>query len=50
MLTKLKQVFFRAAFESGRVRNTIQNRNKEWITVLAIICADGIILLPGLIY
>ena len=50
MLTKLKRVFFKAAFESGRVKNTIQDGNREWITVLATICADGTTLSPGLIY
>ena len=50
ILIKLKKVFFKAAFKLGRVKNTIQNRNKKWITVLATICVDKIILLLGLIY
>jgi DDE superfamily endonuclease len=50
MLTKLRRVFSRAVFKSGRVKNTIQDGNREWITVLATICADGTTLSPGLIY
>ena len=50
MLTKAKQVFTKAAFESGKIKNTIQNGNREWITILAIICTDGTALSPGLIY
>jgi len=49
-LTKARRVFSKAAFKSGRLTNTIQDRSREWITVLAIICADGTALLLGLIY
>ena len=47
---KLKRVFSKAVFKLGRVKNTIQNKNREWITVLAIIYADRTTLLLGLIY
>lgn len=50
MLTKAKRVFSKSAFKSGQLKNTIQNGNREWITILATICADGTTLSPGLIY
>jgi len=50
MLTKAKQVFTKAAFESGKIKNTIQDGNRKWITILATICADRTALSPGLIY
>ena len=50
MLTRVKRVFFKAAFESGKVKNTIQDGNIEWITVIVTICADGTTLLLSLIY
>jgi hypothetical protein len=50
MLTKAKRVFSKAVFTSGKIKNTIQDGNREWITVIATICADGTTLSPGLIY
>jgi len=50
MLTKAKQVFSKAIFKSGKIKYIIQDGNREWITVIAIICADRTTLLPGLIY
>ena len=49
-LQKARRVFTKEAFNSGRLRNISQDDNREWITVLATICADGITLSPGLIY
>ena len=50
MLIRVKRVFSKAAFESGKIKNIIQDRNREWITVIATIYVDGTTLLPGLIY
>ena len=49
-LLKVRRIFSRAAFESGRIKHVIQDGNREWITLIAIICADGTYLSPGLIY
>jgi hypothetical protein len=49
-LQKARRVFTKEAFDSGRLRNISQDGNREWITVLATICADGTTLSPGLIY
>jgi hypothetical protein len=50
MLTRLKWVFFKAIFELGKIKNIIQDGNREWITVIAIIYIDGVTLLLDLIY
>ena len=50
ILKRLKWVFFRAVFKSGKVKNIIQDGNREWITVLAMIYIDKITFLLGLIY
>ena len=41
ILIKAKRVFSKAAFESGMIKHTIQDGNREWITVIAIIYIDG---------
>jgi hypothetical protein len=40
----------RDALISGRIQSTIYNSNREFISVLAYIYADGTALLAGLIY
>lgn len=49
-LTKSKRVFTKALFENQKLIDTSQDRNRQWITVIANICADGTFLSPGLIY
>jgi hypothetical protein len=49
-LKKVRRVFSKDAFTKGRVQNVSQDGNREWITILATICADGSHLSPGLIY
>lgn len=49
-LSKVKRVFSRAAFKSGRIKHVIQDGNREWITLIATIYADGTYVSPGLIY
>ena len=49
-LTKLRRIFSKKAFDDGRIKNISQNGNREWITIIATICADGTSLSPGLIY
>jgi hypothetical protein len=45
-----KQVFSRAQWESKQVRAALQDGSREWVTVVATICADGSTLPPALIY
>jgi hypothetical protein len=45
-----KRVFSKNSFVKKRVRAATQDGSREWITVLASVCADGSALPPGLIY
>jgi hypothetical protein len=45
-----KRVFSRKMWERKEVRAAIQDGSREWITVLACVCADGSHLPPSLIY
>ena len=49
-LTKSKRVFTKATFEKKRLLGAIRDGNRDWITVLATICADGTWIAPALIY
>jgi hypothetical protein len=50
ILSKQKRIFSKARYELGGLRQAIQDGNREWITSIACICADGSWLPPGLIY
>jgi hypothetical protein len=45
-----KRVFSRRTWERKEVRAAIQDGSREWITLLACVCADGSHLPPSLIY
>jgi hypothetical protein len=45
-----KRVFSKRQWERNQVRDTLQDGSREWVTLLAAICADGGVLPPGLIY
>ncbi|KAF2802629.1 uncharacterized protein BDZ99DRAFT_503812 [Mytilinidion resinicola] len=49
-LVKKKRIFSKLAYKLGRMRHVIQDGNREWITVVAAICADNTALPPTLIY
>jgi hypothetical protein len=49
-LTKSKRIYSKAAFESKRLIGNKQDGNREWITILACICANSTAILPSLIY
>ena len=49
-LTKARRIFTKQALESKRILGPAQDGNRKWITCLATICADGLWLLPGLIF
>jgi hypothetical protein len=45
-----KRIFSRALWERKQVTDSLQDGNREWISVLACICADGTALPPGLVF
>jgi hypothetical protein len=48
--TRSKRVFSKASYSRKEVTSALQDRNREWITLLACICGDGTSLSPGVIY
>ncbi|KAF2818605.1 hypothetical protein CC86DRAFT_363944 [Ophiobolus disseminans] len=50
ILTRLKRIFSKRLYEEGNIKANIQDGNREWIMLLACICADGLALAPALIY
>ena len=49
-VAKQQRVFSKTAATSGALKGALQDGNREWITMLAGICADGTPLPPVLIY
>lgn len=49
-MTKAKRIVSRKQFEQKKIIGNTQDGNREWLTVVACICADGTHLPPGLIY
>ena len=47
---RTKRIFSRASYEDRRSRSTIQDGSRDWITLIACVCADGSYLDPSLIY
>ena len=45
-----KRVFSRALWESGGVKNAMQDGSREWVTSLACICGDGSAIPPLLLF
>jgi transposase len=45
-----KRIFDRPLYESRQVRQSIQDGSREWISLIACICADGSTIDPALIY
>lgn len=50
LLQKSHPIFPRALYKRDQLIATGQHGNREWITVLAAICADGTAISPSLIY
>ncbi|KAI7973275.1 hypothetical protein EIK77_004552 [Talaromyces pinophilus] len=48
--TKEKRIFSRRKYELGGHKHFLQDGNREWITTIACICANGKALSPALIY
>jgi len=47
---RMKRVFNIEHYASGKLRGAGEDGNREWITLLACICADGTALPPSVIY
>jgi hypothetical protein len=50
VLAKLKRIFSKDAFIRKRVSSALKDSSREWITLLASVCADGTALPPAIIY
>ena len=50
ILGKMKRIFSRRFYEEGGMKQMLQDGNREWITTIACICADGTSLPPALVY
>ena len=48
--TRTHRVFNRAMWDRGELKAALQDGSREWITIVAAICADGTALDPCLIY
>lgn len=49
-IQKSKKIFTKASYDADKLPAAGQDGNREWITVLATICANGTALPPALIY
>ncbi|SMR48600.1 unnamed protein product [Zymoseptoria tritici ST99CH_1E4] len=50
MLQKTRRIFTKKHYLSERLIGNMQDGSREWITLIATICADGTCLPPALIY
>ncbi|KAI7972834.1 hypothetical protein EIK77_000322 [Talaromyces pinophilus] len=48
--TKRKRIFTRRKYELGGYKQHVQDGNREWITTIGCICANGTAISPALIY
>ena len=45
-----KRIFDKALYQSKAFRQSLHDGNREWLTILAAICANRSVLPPGIIY
>jgi hypothetical protein len=50
VLGRTKRVFSRRQYEKKEVRQARQDGSREWVSLLAAICADGTALPPSIIF
>jgi hypothetical protein len=50
VLSKLKCVFLKQLWESKEMTSALQDGSRDWVTIIAVICADEAPLPPGIIY
>ena len=49
-VSRQKRIFSKRLFKKKQFQQMLQDGNREWISLLACICADGTALPPALIY
>ncbi|OCK78032.1 hypothetical protein K432DRAFT_406814 [Lepidopterella palustris CBS 459.81] len=49
-LKKMRRIYAKTAFDGAKTKHIVQDGSREWITILAAICADGTALAPSMIY
>ena len=47
---RMKRIFSKRLFKRKQFRQQLQDGNREWISLLACVCADGTAIALGLIY
>ena len=50
LLGRTKRIFSRRQYEKKEVRQACQDGSREWVSLLAAVCADGTALPPGIIF
>jgi hypothetical protein len=45
-----KRVFSKRSWDKKEVTSSLQDGNREWITLLATVCGDGTTLPPAIIF
>ena len=50
ILLKIKRIFLKWRYKEIKLKQMLQDGNREWITLIAYICADGTALALALIY
>jgi hypothetical protein len=50
LIGRSKRVFSKASYERKKTVQSLQDGNREWVTLLASVCADRTALPPGLIF
>ncbi|KAF2627260.1 hypothetical protein BU25DRAFT_310567, partial [Macroventuria anomochaeta] len=50
LVGRSKSIFSKQSYKAGKNKQSLQDGNREWVTLLASVCADGSALPPGLIF
>jgi hypothetical protein len=50
VIGRSKRIFSKAMWDRGEVKSALQDGNREWMTILACVCADRTALPPGLLF
>jgi hypothetical protein len=50
VIQERKRVFNRLLAEQGKLLGACQDGNREWVTLIGCICADGTYVAPSIIY
>ncbi|KAJ8110223.1 hypothetical protein OPT61_g6878 [Boeremia exigua] len=45
-----KRIFDKALYQTKRFQKSLHDGNREWVSILVSVCADGSVLPPGVIY